>query len=107
MNNYDPNNSKNFSKLKKIEKEILLKWIVETIKPAKNYCHQISSYGLKQLFEENPGKHFYINNGTFKGAMKKASFRTKDEKDPQAINWKYRIEWKLLKKLQKEIYGRP
>ncbi len=88
MNEMD--DPKSFESLSEYEQGRLIDWIKENLIPTESFNLRWTSYNLKKLFERS-GKGFYVENGTFKGAMLKSEFKVKD-KDAQ--NWVFNISQK-------------
>lgn len=84
------NNPEMFGQMCKNKQDILLKWINENLDPRKTINMDISSYGLKHIFE-NSKDGFYITNGEFKGAMLMSGYKIKN---PNDINWYFNISQK-------------
>lgn len=86
-----------FDRLTPAQQSILLEWINENLKPYEIASYPIdglSSYSLKHQFAKSE-RGFYINNGSFKGAMQKAGFEPYND---QARNWVFNLSKKLIKK---------
>ncbi|AWZ48438.1 hypothetical protein C3495_06235 [Clostridiaceae bacterium 14S0207] len=83
--NYD--DPKNFKDLSTTQKKILLNWIDENLEKIKSFNTKHTSYGLKHLFEKSTNG-FYIDNGTFKGAMLEANYKIQNTNEK---NWVFNI----------------
>lgn len=68
-------------------RELVLAWIKENIKPARQ-AHKKSSYGLKHYLTKDTG--LYLTNNAFKDAMLIAGYFPVDASE---LNWHYRIKF--------------
>ena len=84
------NNPEMFGKMPKNQQLQLLKWIENNLIQRNTINMDISSYGLKHIFE-NSKDGFYITNGEFKGAMLMSGYKIKN---PNDINWYFNISQK-------------
>lgn len=73
------------------EHEMLKDYIRQHIKCRKNINEDISSYGLKHLFEKE--LVFYVSNSDCKKAMTECGFNAKK----QGINWNFNVSKKSVK----------
>lgn len=75
------------------EREILRKWIGANVAPMRRIPTggkgPKDSYCLKHRFEKFP-EGFYVDNGTFKGAMLDAGYKPVDAKEK---NWRFRAKY--------------
>lgn len=79
------------------EREAILNWVDENLKPIKLINLRHTSYGLKHLCEEDVG--FYVHND----AMKKAMAIKGYEMEGRSINWNFNISEKSYKEVNKNV----
>ena len=84
-----------FNNLTKSEQDILLEWCKDLVRIKATNHHQ-DTYTVKHLFSKG---RFYITNGAMKGALLLTGFTPFDT---NALNWKFNISERSLKKLWKE-----
>ena len=69
-----------------LEREIVLLWIEERLRPRKTFNDRYTSYGLKHRLEDDTG--IYVSNNAFKDAMLRCGYVPRDEHE---LNWEYAI----------------
>ena len=78
-----------FDSLSPEKKEAVLDWIRYNLYDRETFNPDITSYGLKHIYEQVPGStDRYLTNGQFKGAMLACGFRAKNTNE---INWVFNI----------------
>ena len=78
-----------FNLLPPERQDIMKRWIQEHLTPRKSPNLRYSSYNIKHRFEaDRVHGGFYVNNGTFKGAMKNCGYVSQFEDD---TNWIFSI----------------
>ncbi len=85
---HNPDDPNLFEELTNDEKSELLNWISNNFSPIKSFTSSYTSYGLKQKFSRT---NFYVYNGVFKGAMRKAGYKVQNYNDK---NWVFNISKK-------------
>lgn len=79
----------------------LVKWVEVFSNPLKSWNNMVSSYGLKHQAENFKFIDVsYVSNDQLKGAMLLAGYKPKD---PDELNWKFKVSWKFPKYNQNEL----
>jgi hypothetical protein len=73
----EDDNPASFLNLSPQEKTTLVAWVLNTLVKGKSINTEITSYGIKHLFDKSLNG-FYIKNGVMKGAMLIAGFKVND-----------------------------
>ncbi|WP_125762282.1 hypothetical protein [Companilactobacillus hulinensis] len=83
----EDDNPASFLSLSPQEKTTLVAWVLNTLVKGKSINTDITSYGIKHLFDK-PLNGFYVKNGVMKGAMLIAGFTTDNIKQR---NWSFNV----------------
>lgn len=95
------NAPRDFFNLSLEERERLMNWIKENLKPIKTMNRNHTSYGLKHYAEHDFVKNdepFYISNGMFKGAMIQCGFKSNNMNQ---LNWYFGVSEKSIALLKR------
>ena len=84
----EDDNPASFLNLSPQEKTTLVAWVLNTLVKGKSSNTEITSYGIKHLFDKSLNG-FYVKNGVMKGAMFVTGFKVADK---QSKNWCFNIK---------------
>lgn len=84
----EDDNPASFLNLSPQEKTTLVAWVLNTLVKGKSINTEITSYGIKHLFDKSLNG-FYVKNGVMKGAMFVTGFKVADK---QSKNWCFNIK---------------
>lgn len=99
----EDDNPASFLSLSPQEKTTLVAWVLNTLVKGKSINTEITSYGIKHLFDKSLNG-FYIKNGVMKGAMLIADFKVSDM---QQQNWCFNIRQSSLTNMRHIGYEYP
>lgn len=99
----EDDNPASFLNLSPQEKTTLVAWVLNTLVKGKSINTEITSYGIKHLFDKSLNG-FYIKNGVMKGAMLIADFKVSDM---QQQNWCFNIRQSSLTNMRHIGYEYP
>lgn len=99
----EDDNPASFLSLSPQEKTTLVAWVLNTLVKGKSINTEITSYGIKHLFDKSLNG-FYIKNGVMKGAMLIAGFKVNDM---QQQNWCFNIRQSSLTNMRHVGYEYP
>lgn len=99
----EDDNPASFLNLSPQEKTTLVAWVLNTLVKGKSINTDITSYGIKHLFDKSLNG-FYIKNGVMKGAMLIADFKVSDM---QQQNWCFNIRQSSLTNMRHIGYEYP
>jgi len=99
----EDDNPASFLNLSPQEKTTLVAWVLNTLVKGKSINTEITSYGIKHLFDKSLNG-FYIKNGVMKGAMLIAGFKVNDM---QQQNWCFNIRQSSLTNMRHIGYEYP
>lgn len=99
----EDDNPASFLSLSPQEKTTLVAWVLNTLVKGKSINTEITSYGIKHLFDKSLNG-FYVKNGVMKGAMLIAGFKVNDM---QQQNWCFNIRQSSLTNMRHISYEYP